>query len=171
MSKRFVSPPLASDSNRTGATVWSQPAVQYAERRPAAVRTRSCLPLQSEKHTNNTLNTGFAFGPLLPPPPLRPNYFEKGLRLDTLDQGLCRGDPLLCIPSHFRSSPQRSQANRYACISFGSAGCRRLHGQSQTSCAANIHELLRRVPVGTIHRCFYSFRFVQSTRYILPMCG
>ncbi|CAM9557777.1 unnamed protein product, partial [Scytosiphon promiscuus] len=52
-----------------------------------------------------------------PPTALLHNGFSnmqvvQGLRLDTLDQGLCRGDPLLCIPCHSRSSTQRSQANR-----------------------------------------------------------
>ncbi|CAM9389350.1 unnamed protein product, partial [Ectocarpus sp. 13 AM-2016] len=36
----------------------------------------------------------------------------QGVRLDTLDQGLCRGDPLLCIPSRIQGSRQQSQANR-----------------------------------------------------------
>ncbi|CAN0460084.1 unnamed protein product, partial [Ectocarpus sp. 12 AP-2014] len=36
----------------------------------------------------------------------------QGVRLDTLDQGLCRGDPLLCIPSRIQGSRQHSQANR-----------------------------------------------------------
>ncbi|CAM9646845.1 unnamed protein product, partial [Ectocarpus sp. 12 AP-2014] len=36
----------------------------------------------------------------------------QGVRLDSLDQGLCRGDPLLCIPSRIQGSRQHSQANR-----------------------------------------------------------
>eukprot|EP00752_Nemacystus_decipiens_P011243 g9992.t1 len=36
----------------------------------------------------------------------------QGVRLDTLDQGLCHGDPLLCVPSQLRGSPQHYQANR-----------------------------------------------------------
>jgi len=36
----------------------------------------------------------------------------QGVRLDALDQGLCHGDPLLCLPSQRRGSPQHSKANR-----------------------------------------------------------
>lgn len=57
-----------------------------------------------EKHTS-------LFGFTLPPSSSSP----KGVQLDDLDQGLCRGDPLLCVPSQLRGSSQQqhAQANRY----------------------------------------------------------
>ncbi|CAN0166225.1 unnamed protein product [Ascophyllum nodosum] len=36
----------------------------------------------------------------------------QGVDLGSLDQGLCRGDPLLCVPPRLHGSPQQSEANR-----------------------------------------------------------
>eukprot|EP00904_Undaria_pinnatifida_P009456 jgi/Undpi1/5640/HiC_scaffold_2.g00915.m1 len=51
--------------------------------------------------------------------------WSTGVWLDTMDQGLCRGDPLLCIPAQRRGSPNQFQANR----KLFAAVCAELNGR------------------------------------------